>query len=158
VDAIILFSHGSVLCGAERNVLAVAQRMRESGAAPIVEVGFINYTEPAFADAVARCVQQGATRIVVAPYFLVAGKFVTRELPGEIAQARKKHPSIEFAVAEVVGFHELLADAILSSAEGARPPAAHSETLREASGWCREDPKCPLYGSNVCHVKLRVAP
>jgi sirohydrochlorin ferrochelatase len=157
VDAIILFSHGSVLCGAERNVMAVAQRMRESGAAPIVEVGFVNYTEPTFAAAVARCVEQMATRIVIAPYFLVAGKFVTRELPGEIAQARRKHPSIEFAVAAVIGFHELLADAILSSAEGARPPAAHSATLRDASAWCREDPKCPLYGSDVCRVKLRVA-
>jgi sirohydrochlorin cobaltochelatase len=157
VDAIILFSHGSVLCGAERNLLALAGQMRAAGDAPIVEVGFLNYTEPSFASAVESCVAQGATRIIVAPYFLVAGKFVTRELPGEIEKVRADYPNTEFVIADVIGFHPALADAILASAAGARPPAEHTEALREAAAWCREDPTCPLFGSEVCRVKREVA-
>ncbi|MEA2489066.1 MAG: sirohydrochlorin cobaltochelatase [Acidobacteriota bacterium] len=151
-DAILLFSHGSVLCGAERNLLALAARMRARGDAAIVEVGFLNYTEPLFATAVSRCVAQGATRIVIAPYFLVSGKFVVQELPAVIDAARAEHPGVTFVVGDVIGFHPALAEAILSSAASARPTAAWREELRIAGESCRENPKCPLHGSAVCKV------
>jgi sirohydrochlorin ferrochelatase len=153
VDAILLFSHGSVLCGAERNLLELASRMRERGDAPIVEVGFLNYTEPSFASAVASCIEQGATRIVIAPYFLVAGKFVVEDLPAQIDAARSANPSIDFATAEVIGFHESLADAILDSAQRAQPPQVWRDDLSTAATFCREHPKCPLYGAPPCRVR-----
>ena len=152
MQAILLFSHGSVLCGAEQNLLELAARMRSRGDAPIVEVGFLNYTEPTFAQAVERCLAAGARRIVVAPYFLIAGKFVTDDLAKTIEAERAKHPSIEFAVADVIGFHESLVDAVLASADEARPPRAWRDTMRNASAYCREHPKCPLYGTDVCRV------
>jgi sirohydrochlorin ferrochelatase len=152
LQAILLFSHGSVLCGAEQNLLELAARMRSRGDAPIVEVGFLNYTEPTFAQAVERCLEAGARRIVVAPYFLIAGKFVTDDLAKTVEVEREKHPSIDFAVAEVIGFHESLADAVLASADEARPPRAWRDTMRHASAYCREHPRCPLYGTDVCRV------
>lgn len=152
MQAILLFSHGSVLCGAEQNLLELAARMRSRGDAPIVEVGFLNYTEPTFAHAVDRCLEAGARRIVIAPYFLIAGKFVTEDLARTVETERAKHPSIDFAVAEVIGFHESLADAVLASAGEARPPRAWRDTMRHASAYCREHPKCPLYGTDVCRV------
>jgi sirohydrochlorin cobaltochelatase len=148
VNAILLFSHGSVLCGAERNLLALAKRMRERGDAAIVEVGFLNYTEPTFEHAVASCVAQGATRITIAPYFLIAGKFVVKDLPAQIDSARAAHPRIEFIVADVIGFHESLVDAILDSAAAARPPSEWTDAIA-----CRENPKCPLYGEPPCRVR-----
>ena len=156
VDAIIVFSHGSVLCGAERNLLALAQRMRDRGDAAIVEVGFLNYTEPSFAVAVDRCVAQGATRIVIAPYFLISGKFVVQDLPKVIEEARAKHGGVAFATAGVIGFHEEMADAILASAAGAREPGAWLDDMTDNSDWCRENPKCPLYGSRVCRAHTEV--
>ena len=152
MDAILLFSHGSVLCGAERNLLERAARMRARGDARIVEVGFLNYTEPEFLAAVGRCVAQGATRIVVAPYFLVSGKFVVDELPAKIAEARERHPSVDFVTADVIGFHPALADAILASADSARAPHEWRGEAQHAAEHCREHPKCPLYRSEVCRA------
>lgn len=152
MDAILLFSHGSVLCGAERNLLELAQRMRARGDAAIVEVGFLNYTEPTFEHAVERCAAQGATRIVIAPYFLVAGKFVVKDLPAQIDAARAAHPSLTFVVADVIGFHEALADAILDSAASACAPSRWSEAIGDAAKDCRESPKCPIYGAPPCRV------
>lgn len=157
MDAILLFSHGSVLCGAERNLLELTRRMRERGDAPIVEVGFLNYTEPSFEEAVMRCVDQGATRIAISPYFLIPGKFVVKDLPVEIERAREQYPSVEFSVAEVIGFHPSLADAILDSATRARPVAAWSEAVEQAARFCRENPKCPLYGSTHCRARVEVS-
>ena len=84
-DAIILFSHGSVLCGAGQNLLELARYMRERGNAPTVEPGYLNYSEPRFEETFRQCVAQGATRITIVPYFLVAGKFVKDDLPQQIA-------------------------------------------------------------------------
>jgi len=111
-----------VIPGAEQNLLELAERLRQRGDAPIVEAGFLNYTQPLFRDAVARCVEQGATHIVVAPYFLVAGKFVVEDLPAQIESVRAEHPSIDFVVANVIGFHERLADAVLDCAAERRRP------------------------------------
>lgn len=151
MDAILLFSHGSILCGAERNLIEVASAMREQGAAPIVEVGFLNYSEPLFRDVVERCIEQGATRIVVAPWFLIAGQFVVEDLPATIEEARAMHPDVEFTVAGVIGFHPLLADAVLAAAESARSPEdwrANPDALAS----CRESPRCPLYATDGCRA------
>ena len=97
VKALLLFSHGSVLCGSERTLEDLAARLRARGAAPIVEMGFLNYSKPLFATAFERCVQQGATEITVVPYFLVAGKFVSggpaARNPGPAREIPPKSPS-----------------------------------------------------------------
>lgn len=152
MDAIVLFSHGSVLCGAERNLIEMATRLRDRGAAPIVEVGFLNYTDPTFLEAVDRCVEQGAARILVAPYFLIEGKFVKQDLPGQIEQARARHPEIIFAVAGVIGDHPAMADAILASAMHAKQPGEWRVAAREATRFCRQHPKCPLHQTEGCRA------
>jgi sirohydrochlorin cobaltochelatase len=139
LDAIILFSHGSVVGGVERNLLERAARMRARGDAAIVEVGFLNYTEPSFSLAIERCIEQGATRIFIAPYFLISGKFVVHDLPHAIDAARAQHPALELVVADVIGFHPALAEAILASARDANPDAdallitAHGSPRPEAN-------------------------
>jgi sirohydrochlorin ferrochelatase len=156
VDAIIVFSHGSVLCGAEQNLLRIARQMRDRGDAAVVEVGFLNYTEPSFATAVARCAAAGASRITIAPYFLIEGKFVVQDLPKVLTDANNAYPAIEFVVAGVIGRHEALADAILDSAASAREPGAWLDEMTDNTDWCRENPKCPLYGSRVCRTHTAV--
>ena len=150
MDAIILFSHGSVLCGAGETLFALAARMEARGDAPIVEVGFLNYSQPTFAQAFEKCVERGATRILVAPYFLVAGYFVKVSLPPVIAPMRDKYPGVEVVVAEAMKTHELLAEAILSCAERAYEPAHWRDLWDQAPQFCRPHPQCPLYDTAKC--------
>lgn len=149
-EAIILFSHGSLLCGAGENLRALAERMRRRGDAPLVEVGYLNYSEPAFEDAFARCVAAGARRITIAPYFLVAGKFVKVDLPRKVAAIRRQFPEVDVRVADAMRFHPGLADALLACAERVAPPSEWRKTLQTAAAFCRANPRCPLYGSPAC--------
>ncbi len=149
-DAIILFSHGSVLCGAGQNLAELAARMQARGDAAIVEVGYLNYSEPRFGETVRTCVARGATEITVVPYFLVAGKFVKEDMPRCIADAERAYPSVKFRVAEAVRFHPVLADALLACAERAQAPADWRDTKAQAAAFCRASKRCPLYGSNDC--------
>lgn len=150
MDAILLLSHGSVLCGAERNLLELAERLRERGDAPIVEVGFLNYSKPALDEAVERCVEAGATRLSIALWFLVAGTFVKEELPGRIERLRQIHPQLELFVAKPIGFHARLADVVLACAERAKPAEAWRRELQEAAQWCRNSPRCPIHRVPPC--------
>jgi sirohydrochlorin cobaltochelatase len=116
MDAVVLFSHGSVLTGAGEALERHAERIRRRAVAPIVEHAYLNYTEPDLPTTVARCVAAGAGRIVVTPYFLAAGKFVTADVPAAVAAAAERFPAIRFIVAEAIGYDPALADAILESA------------------------------------------
>ncbi len=150
MDAILLFSHGSLLCGAGETLQGVAERLRANGDAQIVGIGYLNYSEPTFETTFARCVALGATRIVVVPYFLVAGKFVQVDLPRRVTEIQGQYPEIEILLADALGFHPLLADALEACAVSARPPAAWRETAEEIARVCRASPRCPRYDTGAC--------
>lgn len=147
---VILFSHGSVLCGSGEALKGHAARLVQRGIAPIVEIGYLNYSEPTFGDAVTRCAEAGATRIIVAPYFLVPGYFVNVALPKCVDAARLKYPQLAFVVADPIGFDERLADALVDSASRAGGPDQWRRDLKGASQYCRPDPRCPLFGTPDC--------
>jgi sirohydrochlorin cobaltochelatase len=146
--ALILFSHGSVLCGADRIVEQHAARLRSSEWCA-VEVGFLNYSTPAFEQAVARCVEAGAQQIVVVPYFLVAGRFVTQDLPPRIESARNAHPDVRIMVADAILDAELMRQIVLQAAQAAVPLGERAQ-LSVTEEQCELRTDCPLYGTAAC--------
>ncbi|MBV9868463.1 MAG: CbiX/SirB N-terminal domain-containing protein [Abitibacteriaceae bacterium] len=157
-DAIILFSHGSLLCGAGENLRRLAAYMQQRGDAEIVEVGYLNYSEPPFEASFRRCVAAGATRITVVPYFLVAGKFVQVDLPPKIEAMRAQYPQVEVLLAQAMRFHEALADALIACAHKSASPAHWRDILNTAPQFCRADPRCPLYGEAPCPAQPKGEP
>lgn len=149
-QAILLFSHGSVLCGAGENLSRIARRLENEGAAPIVEVGYLNYSEPAFETAFAKCVSRGATSITIMPYFLIAGKFVQVDLPPKIEAMRARFPQVRVLAAQAMTDHDALADALLACARRDKAPAAWRDILNVAPQFCRDNAQCPLHGSEKC--------
>ncbi len=150
MNSVVLFSHGSLLCGAGETLKIHARRLQERGIAPRVEVGFLNYSRPDFLQTVSDLAHEGVTQIRVSPYFLIPGKFVTVDLPRRIEEAKAAFPQIEFSVAEAIGFDERLGSALLHSAKHAHPHALWRSTLYEATAHCRPDPLCPLYNTPLC--------
>jgi len=150
LDGLILFSHGSVLCGAGEALEAHAGRLREREEWAAVEIGYLNYNRPTFQEAVQRLASSGIPRIVIVPYFLVPGKFVTHDLPRVIDQAKSDFPELDFSIAEPIGYDSALADVILELAESAEGPEAWGVDLERAAGTCERNPRCPLYSTKQC--------
>lgn len=157
MDAVILFSHGSVLCGSGLALEAHARWLRERGLASVVEIGYLNYSEPPFSEAVRKCAEAGANRIVIVPYFLVPGKFVKVDLPKAVDAARANYANIAFVMAAAIGFDESLADALIESARAAAPPECWREDLDRAVEFCRADPQCPLHNTESCPRRIDTA-
>jgi len=65
------------------------------------------------------CVAAGARSIVVVPYFLAAGNHVVKDIPGELACARVKHPQIDIESGSYIGSSQVMADLILNCANSA---------------------------------------
>ncbi len=158
MDGLILFSHGSVLCGAGEALEAHAHRFRERGEWTAVEIGYLNYSRPTFQEAVQRLASNGIRRIVIVPYFLVPGKFVTHDLPRAIAQAKLDCPEVDFFIAEPIGFDAALADVILELAESAYASESWGADLKRAADRCERNPRCPLFGTERCRDRIARKP
>ena len=150
MDALILFSHGSLLCGAGEALDTHAERLRQTGDWPLVSVGYMNYSEPTFAAAVASVTAEGATRIIVLPFFLVPGYFVTQTLPKQLKAVQADYPHLEFVVADAIGYDTGLADALIAAAQAPLGPDQWRDDLTAAARGCRARPDCPLYATPNC--------
>src|SRR5437763_9017272 len=116
---LILVSHGSLQSGAADTLREHAERIRGFGEYSSVEIAFLNYSEPTLDSVVRACAVQRVERIVIVPYFLVAGKFV-KDLVKAVSRVQGLAPNVRLDVAEPIGYDAALAQAILDLASNAK--------------------------------------
>jgi sirohydrochlorin ferrochelatase len=109
--ALLLIAHGSRQEEANADLLYVAAGLRARGWL-IVEAAFLELAAPSIAEGGARCVEQGAQRVVLVPYFLSAGVHVRRDLSAARAQLAERFPAVDFRLAEPLGQHPLLVEIV----------------------------------------------
>ena len=95
-------------------LLGVVELFRAETRYPIVEPAHMELAEPSIETAFGRCVERGARRVVVMPYFLLPGRHWDQDIPRLTAQAAEKHPGVEFLVAAPLGLHPMMAQVIRS--------------------------------------------
>jgi sirohydrochlorin ferrochelatase len=78
------------------------------GRYPIVEPAHMELAEPSIAAAYARCVERGAKRIVVCPFFLGPGKHWRHDIPRLTAEAAANSSVKDFVIAAPLGIDELM--------------------------------------------------
>lgn len=118
--AMLVMVHGSPRPVANEDMFAVVDVVRERGQFAIVEVGFMELNQPSIPQAIARCVEQGAARVVAVPYFLHTGNHVTDDLPTLLEQAQADYPQVEFLMGDYLGHDPILADVIAERAAAVR--------------------------------------
>ncbi|MCW5219707.1 sirohydrochlorin chelatase [Verminephrobacter aporrectodeae] len=102
-QAIVLFSHGSRDPLWRAPVEAVAARIRTSHPGRSVACAYLEGCAPSLAQAAARLVARGATRLTVVPMFLGSGRHAREDLPRLVAQLRCAHPGVQFHVQAAIG-------------------------------------------------------
>ena len=115
--ALLLIAHGSRQPEANADLHHVADGLRCRGHA-VVEA-FLELAEPGIDEGGRRCVEQGAGRVVLVPYFLSAGVHVRRDLSEARARLAARFPAVEFRLAEPLGRHPLLLDVVAERAREA---------------------------------------
>lgn len=164
MNSIVLIGHGSLHSDSGASMIRLAARLRQRGIAPIAEAGFLNFSRPTIAEAVAKCVHAGATSVTVQPYFLIDGQYVQQDLPRDVAKIGAPFPDLPIRIAPCFGFHEKLGaialdrihtvdpapntsrdshDALLVMAHGT--PLEHAnQPVKQMTAWLQQEASYPF--------------
>ena len=110
--AVLLMAHGSRIPEANDAVREIAAMVKEMTLFDLVEVSFREQHLPNIQQGIDTCVDQGAERIILMPYFLYMGAHVREDLPKEMAEAEQRYPRVEFVMGGHLGAHRKLAEIV----------------------------------------------
>src|SRR4051794_20727296 len=113
--AVVLLGHGSRDAAGAAEFLAVAEAVQAALPGLPVEAGVLEFAGPvarSIPTAFARAVAGGARRVLAVPVLLHFGEHGTRDMPGEVAAARARHPGVEIRLAQPLAGHERLLDLV----------------------------------------------
>ena len=106
---IVVVDHGSRRAQSNALLEDVVRMFQRVTGAPLVEPAHMELAEPSIATAFANCVAQGATLVVVFPYFLSPGRHWNEDIPRLAAQAASNHEGVRHLVTTPLGLHEAMA-------------------------------------------------
>jgi sirohydrochlorin ferrochelatase len=110
---LILVDHGSRRAEANRMLEEVVELFRTLSSTRVVEPAHMELAEPTLEQAFAKCIEQGATEIVVHPYFLSPGRHSRRDIPRMVAEAADKFPEVSYRVTEHLGVDAKLCEVVM---------------------------------------------
>jgi sirohydrochlorin ferrochelatase len=141
VFGVIVVDHGSRRDESNAMLLDVVRSFAEATGMPIVEPAHMELAEPSIATAFDRCVERGATTVVVFPYFLLPGRHWSDDIPRLTAAAAAKHPGVRYLVTAPFAMHPLMAQVIQQRIDRC---LAHSAGDADACELCAGTDRCQL--------------
>ncbi|MEH6453010.1 MAG: CbiX/SirB N-terminal domain-containing protein [Psychromonas sp.] len=118
MKALLLIAHGSRRKQSNDEVVALANKLKNncSEQYTIVHSGFLELAAPLIPDAIKKCVDDGATSIVILPYFLNSGRHVVEDIPNIVNDTTPHYPDVDIKIAAHLGASDLIMDLLISSA------------------------------------------
>jgi len=111
-SGIILVDHGSRREESNLLLLEVVKAYQLHSHWKIIEPAHMELAEPSIATAFKRCVEQGAEKVIVFPYFLSPGRHWHEDIPRLTAEAASSFPGIQHVVTAPLGLHKLMLQVI----------------------------------------------
>ncbi|CAN5854392.1 CbiX/SirB N-terminal domain-containing protein [soil metagenome] len=110
--AVLLIAHGSRQEAANDDLRQLTARLADHRQYPIVEASFLELAEPDIIAGGDRCVEFGANRVLLVPYFLSAGVHLSRDLTAARDTLAQRHPDVDFRLGPALGPDPMLDDLI----------------------------------------------
>ncbi|XP_037446713.1 sirohydrochlorin ferrochelatase, chloroplastic-like [Triticum urartu] len=139
-DGVIIVDHGSRRQESNLMLHDFVSMFKARTCYNIVEPAHMELAEPTIKEAFGKCVQQGASRIIVSPYFLSPGRHWKQDIPSLASEASKEHSSVPYIITAPLGLHELMVDIMNDRIK---------YCLRHAAGGVDECTVCA--GTGKCH-------
>ena len=118
MKALLLIAHGSRRKQSNEEVVKLSDRLRQtcSEQYPIIHAGFLELAETLIPDGIKKCVDDGATSIIVLPYFLNSGRHVIEDIPNIVKDTRPHYPNVDIKIAPHLGDSPLMMELLITSA------------------------------------------
>jgi sirohydrochlorin cobaltochelatase len=102
-SALVLFAHGARDAQWSEPFRAIRQAVAKRRPDLTVELAFLELTQPPLEDCIAGLVEDGHTRITVAPLFLAQGGHLKKDLPRLLKEVSARHPDTDIEVLAPIG-------------------------------------------------------
>ena len=119
MKALLLLAHGSRRKQSNVEVVKLTEKIkgRCSAQFEVIYPAFLELSSPSIPEGIKMCADDGATSILVLPYFLNSGRHVHEDIPNLIIESKKLYPNISIEIAPHIGASDLIVDALLNSIE-----------------------------------------
>ena len=117
MNALLLVAHGSRRQQSNEEVRLLADKLKSrcGESFPIIHAGFLELADPLIPDGLQKCIDDGASKVTVLPYFLNTGRHVAEDIPG-IVEEFKQNSSVEIGIVSHLGASEMMLDLLASVA------------------------------------------
>jgi len=120
-SAILVIAHGSRLEEANADLAWLAGAIQQRCPDTLVELAYLEIAEPDILTAGTRCVDQGATRVVLLPYFLSPGRHAAQHLSEYRDELSLRFPTVTFELRQPLGRHPGLVDVVIDRLSPGEP-------------------------------------
>lgn len=113
-NALLIVAHGSRKEASNTEVKALVEKIEKlvEQRYEIVKPAFLEFTEPSIEGEIVKCIQAGAQKITLFPYFLAPGHHVTHDIPDLIQTMQKRYPKVNFSLKPYLGSTSEMASVI----------------------------------------------
>ncbi|AFM28176.1 hypothetical protein Desti_5595 [Desulfomonile tiedjei DSM 6799] len=112
LTAIILLGHGSRVPEAGKNMVRVAEGLKRKHGYFMVEVCYMSRLGPHFPETFEKCVRNGATCVIVIPYFLHDGLHLVLDIPEMMQEKANLYPQVKVILGNNLGYDDMLIDLV----------------------------------------------
>ena len=112
---LVIIAHGSRREQSNQEVRDLAIKMKAICGDQYnrIDAGYLELAAPLIPDALETCINLGAQEIHVFPYFLSAGRHVTKDVPNDVKIIQEKYPNINIIMKPYLGSNDALPKLIL---------------------------------------------
>lgn len=122
MKALLLVAHGSRRQESNDEVILLVDKLRKKCFAQynIVHAAFLELAEVLIPDGIKKCIDEGASSVVVLPYFLNSGRHVTEDIPNIVNDTIKYYPDVDIRIAPHLGASDLMMELLIASANSTK--------------------------------------
>ncbi|HEX4244662.1 MAG TPA: CbiX/SirB N-terminal domain-containing protein, partial [Acidimicrobiales bacterium] len=102
-EGLLLVGHGSQSAASGMEMRAIAGLVADQLPGVLVDVGFLEMTEPSASVALDRLVGQGCRRIVVLPLVLLGAGHAKNDVAAVVLEGRERHPRCDLVFGSPLG-------------------------------------------------------
>ena len=105
MKCLLVVAHGSRRSRSNDEIreLAVKLANQSGNTYGRIVAAFLEIAEPSIPEGLEKCISEGATEIVVFPYFLSAGRHVIEDIPSEAEKVAVRFPNVRITIADYLG-------------------------------------------------------
>lgn len=78
-----------------------------------IKAAFLELADPLIPDGIRLLITNGAREVIVMPYFLSAGRHVTKDIPADVKIVQDEYPDIKIVIAPYLGVSDKIIEILL---------------------------------------------